>query len=248
MSNVHDHAGKDEQAHEHIYDHEHGEAADGPGGRYAGLSHGIGGHQHAPAVKTQLLSFILAAKVLGRHWPLIAGIFAATVANHFVAAYLGGWVAAHVEPDVMRWVLGVGFLGFAAWALIPDKLDQADKALRFGLFATTLVTFFLAEMGDKTQLATVALGAKYARMHSDRSRRSAGASAGASRSHRGLAPQHDLAGRGFVGRRWFSVSSQFACVQKILLGYQLRRSGKGGNSGATRHRPSPWRRFPAVPG
>lgn len=113
--------------------------------------------------KTQLLSFVLAAKFRGRHWPLIAGIFAATVANHFVAAYLGDWVAAHVEPEVMRWVLGVGFLGFAAWALIPDKLgDEAEKTSRFGPFATTLVTFFLAEMGDKTQFATIALGAKYA--------------------------------------------------------------------------------------
>ena len=113
--------------------------------------------------KTQLLSFVLAAKFRGRHWPLIAGIFAATVANHFVAAYLGDWVAAHVEPEVMRWVLGAGFLGFAAWALIPDKLGyEAEKTSRFGPFATTLVTFFLAEMGDKTQFATIALGAKYA--------------------------------------------------------------------------------------
>lgn len=113
--------------------------------------------------KTQLLSFILAAKFRGKPWPLIAGIFVATIANHFVAAFLGDWVAAHVEPEVMRWVLGVGFLGFAAWALIPDKLgDEGAKPSRFGPFATTLVTFFLAEMGDKTQLATVALGAKYA--------------------------------------------------------------------------------------
>lgn len=114
--------------------------------------------------KTQLLSFILAAKFRGRHWPIIAGIFVATIANHFVAAFLGDWVAAHVAPDIMRWVLGAGFLAFAAWALIPDKLDddEGSKPNRFGAFATTLVAFFLAEMGDKTQLATVALGAKYA--------------------------------------------------------------------------------------
>ena len=100
--------------------------------------------------KTQLISFILAAKFRGRHWPLIAGIFVATIANHFVAAYLGDLVAAHVDPEAMRWVLGVGFLVFAAWALIPDKLgDQADKPSRFGPFATTIVTFFLAEMGDR---------------------------------------------------------------------------------------------------
>lgn len=114
--------------------------------------------------KTQLLSFILAARFRGRHWPIIAGIFVATIANHFVAAFLGDWVAAHVEQGVMRWILGVGFLAFAAWALIPDKLDDEEggKPHRFGAFATTLVAFFLAEMGDKTQLATVALGAKYA--------------------------------------------------------------------------------------
>ena len=113
--------------------------------------------------KTQLLSFILAAKSRGKHSPIIAGIFAATVANHFVAAFLGDWVAANVDPEVMRWILGVGFLGFAAWALIPDTLgDEGSKPSKFGPFATTLATFFLAEMGDKTQLATVALGAKYA--------------------------------------------------------------------------------------
>jgi putative Ca2+/H+ antiporter (TMEM165/GDT1 family) len=112
--------------------------------------------------KTQLLSFLLAAKFKGRHWAIIAGIFAATVANHFVAAFLGDWVAANVSPDVMRWILGVAFLGFAGWALIPDKLEDKDKPNRFGPFATTLIAFFLAEMGDKTQFATIALGAKYA--------------------------------------------------------------------------------------
>ena len=103
--------------------------------------------------KTQLLSFILAAKFRGRHWPIIGGIFVATVANHFAAAFLGDWVAAHVEPEVMRWVLGLGFLGFAAWALIPDKLgDEGSKPSRLGPFATTLVTFFLAEMLLKVNL------------------------------------------------------------------------------------------------
>jgi putative Ca2+/H+ antiporter (TMEM165/GDT1 family) len=112
--------------------------------------------------KTQLLSFLLASKFKGRQWALIAGIFAATVANHFVAAFLGDWVAANVSPDVMRWILGIAFLGFAGWALIPDKLEDADKPSRFGPFLTTLVAFFLAEMGDKTQFATIALGARYA--------------------------------------------------------------------------------------
>lgn len=113
--------------------------------------------------KTQLLSFILAARFRGRHWAIIAGIFVATVANHFVAAFLGDWVAANVAPGLMRWVLGIGFFAFAAWALIPDKLDGDETGpRRFGAFATTLVAFFFAEMGDKTQLATVALGANYA--------------------------------------------------------------------------------------
>lgn len=113
--------------------------------------------------KTQLLSFVLAAKFKGRAWAVIAGIFAATVANHLVAAFVGAWVAVNVPPNVMRWILGLGFLGFAAWALIPDKLDESQARPRaMGAFLATLVAFFLAEMGDKTQLATVALGAKYA--------------------------------------------------------------------------------------
>jgi putative Ca2+/H+ antiporter (TMEM165/GDT1 family) len=112
--------------------------------------------------KTQLLSFLLAAKFKGRHWAIIAGIFGATVANHFFAAFLGDWVAANVSQDVMRWVLGIAFLGFAGWALIPDKLEDKEKPNRFGPFVTTLIAFFLAEMGDKTQFATIALGAKYA--------------------------------------------------------------------------------------
>ncbi len=112
--------------------------------------------------KTQLLSFILAARFRGSHWAIVAGIFTATLANHFVAAFLGDWIASKVAPDAMRWMLGVCFLGFAVWALIPDKLDDGSKPGRFGPFATTLFTFFLAEMGDKTQLATIALAAKYA--------------------------------------------------------------------------------------
>lgn len=115
--------------------------------------------------KTQLLSFVLAARFRGQHWPIIAGVFVATIANHLVAAFVGDWVATKVSPDVMRWVLGVAFLAFAVWALIPDKLDdEGSTNPRYGAFATTLFMFFLAEMGDKTQLATVALGAKYANL------------------------------------------------------------------------------------
>jgi len=113
--------------------------------------------------KTQLLSFLLATRFAGRHWAIIGGIFAATLANHLVAAFVGDWVAANVSQNIMRWVLGVAFLGFAAWALIPDTLDDGpDKPNKYGAFATTLVAFFLAEMGDKTQFATIALGARYA--------------------------------------------------------------------------------------
>lgn len=115
--------------------------------------------------KTQLLSFLLASRFKGRSWSLIAGIFVATIANHLLAAAAGDWVAANVGEHIIRWVLGAAFIGFAFWALIPDKLDDDSDAPgrlgRFGPFLTTLVAFFLAEMGDKTQFATVALGANF---------------------------------------------------------------------------------------
>ena len=113
--------------------------------------------------KTQLLSFVLAARFRGQHWRIIFGILIATIVNHALAAAAGDWVAQQVSTQVMRWILGLVFLGFAGWALIPDTLDDKDaKPSKYGAFATTVVLFFLAEMGDKTQLATVALGAKYA--------------------------------------------------------------------------------------
>jgi putative Ca2+/H+ antiporter (TMEM165/GDT1 family) len=112
--------------------------------------------------KTQLLSFVLAAEFRGQHWRILAGILVATLLNHALAAAAGGWIALHVAPGTMRWILGLAFLGFAAWALIPDKLDATDDAPRRGAFATTTILFFLAEMGDKTQFATIALGAQYA--------------------------------------------------------------------------------------
>ena len=112
--------------------------------------------------KTQLLSFLLASRFPGRPWAIIAGIFCATIANHFFAAGLGDWAAANVSADVMRWILGIAFLGFAAWALVPDKLDADDKPNKYGPFTTATVAFFIAEIGDKTQFATVALGAQYA--------------------------------------------------------------------------------------
>lgn len=113
--------------------------------------------------KTQLLSFVLAARFRGQHWPIIGGIFAATLFNHALAALAGDWFATAVGPEALRWILGLSFLVFAGWALIPDTLDESKQnTASHGAFLTTLVMFFLAEMGDKTQLATVALGAKYA--------------------------------------------------------------------------------------
>lgn len=112
--------------------------------------------------KTQLLSFVLAARYQ-RPWPIILGILVATLANHALAGAVGSWLTGLLGPDVLRWVLGVSFLLMAGWMLIPDKLDEdeANVAPRFGVFGTTLIAFFLAEMGDKTQVATVALAAQY---------------------------------------------------------------------------------------
>jgi Ca2+/H+ antiporter, TMEM165/GDT1 family len=113
--------------------------------------------------KTQLLSFVLAARFRGQQWTIIAGIFAATLVNHLLAALLGDWVAMKIDAKVLGWVLGLSFLGFAVWATIPDKLDDGGQdTRRHGAFITTSILFFLAEMGDKTQLATIALGAKFA--------------------------------------------------------------------------------------
>jgi len=113
--------------------------------------------------KTQLLAFLLAAR-FRRPWPIIAAILAATVVNHALAGAAGAWLMALAGPVVMRWVLGVSFLAMAAWTLVPDHVDEGEAAPRSGrgVFATTLIAFFLAEMGDKTQIATVALAAKYA--------------------------------------------------------------------------------------
>ncbi|MDH4172464.1 MAG: TMEM165/GDT1 family protein [Betaproteobacteria bacterium] len=109
--------------------------------------------------KTQLLSFLLAAKFKHR-MPIILGILFATLANHFLAGYVGVWLASLVSPQALRWIVAVSFFAFGAWALKPDKLEDR-KLGGAGVFLTTLVAFFLVEMGDKTQLATVALAAHY---------------------------------------------------------------------------------------
>lgn len=114
--------------------------------------------------KTQLLAVVLAA-MYRRPWPIIAGILVATLANHAAAGALGGWVAQALGPELLRWVIGLSFIAMAGWMLVPDKLDDEDAAAgarRFGVFGSTVIAFFLAEMGDKTQIATVALAARYA--------------------------------------------------------------------------------------
>ena len=111
--------------------------------------------------KTQLLAIALAAKYR-KPWPVIFGIFFATLANHFLAGAVGSWLTHAIGPTVMRWALGLSFIAMAVWMLVPDKLDDsATRATRFGVFGTTLIAFFLVEMGDKTQIATVALAARY---------------------------------------------------------------------------------------
>jgi putative Ca2+/H+ antiporter (TMEM165/GDT1 family) len=111
--------------------------------------------------KTQLLALVLAAK-FRKPVPIILGILVATLANHALAGAVGSWIAALVGPVAMRWILGLSFIAMAIWTLVPDKLDEEkDTAPRFGVFGTTLVAFFLLEMGDKTQIATIALAAKY---------------------------------------------------------------------------------------
>lgn len=111
--------------------------------------------------KTQLLSFILAAK-FRKPWPICFGILVATLFNHALAGAVGAWITSVLGPEILRWILGISFIAMAAWMLIPDKFDENDaKFAKAGVFVTTLIAFFLAEMGDKTQTATIALAAQY---------------------------------------------------------------------------------------
>ena len=113
--------------------------------------------------KTQLLAFILAAR-FKKPAPIILGILLATLVNHGLAGALGAWITSAISPGTLRWVLGLSFIGMAIWTLIPDKIEEEETqvAQRLGVFGATLITFFLAEMGDKTQIATVAMSAHYA--------------------------------------------------------------------------------------
>ena len=111
--------------------------------------------------KTQLLALMLAARYR-KPWPIIAGILVATLANHGLAGWLGALVTAWLDPDLLRWGVALSFLAVALWALVPDKLEEGEvKPPRFGPFLATLVAFFIVEMGDKTQVATVVLAAQY---------------------------------------------------------------------------------------
>jgi putative Ca2+/H+ antiporter (TMEM165/GDT1 family) len=113
--------------------------------------------------KTQLLALLLAIR-FRQPWPIVAGILVATLANHALAGALGTWVTAFLGPDWLRWILGLSFLAMAVWMLIPDQIDEDDNTgepPRLGVFGTTVVAFFLAEMGDKTQIATVMLAARF---------------------------------------------------------------------------------------
>ena len=112
--------------------------------------------------KTQLLSLVLAARYR-KPWPIAAGILVATLANHAAAAAVGTWITTLLGPQLLHWVLALSFIAMAAWMLVPDKFDEEDakSTSHWGVFGTTLVAFFLAEMGDKTQIATVVLAAQY---------------------------------------------------------------------------------------
>lgn len=115
--------------------------------------------------KTQLLSLMLAARYPKYAWPIVWGILLATLVNHACAAYVGHWAAGFLGPDTLRWILGIGFLAIGLWLLVPDKLNEDESAKQakgaWQIFALTTTLFFIAEMGDKTQIATIALGAKY---------------------------------------------------------------------------------------
>jgi putative Ca2+/H+ antiporter (TMEM165/GDT1 family) len=112
--------------------------------------------------KTQLLSLILAAKYR-KPWPICLGILAATLVNHALAGSVGALVASHLTPEILKWIVALSFFAVAAWTLKPDKADdeEAARGARYGVLLATVIAFFIAEMGDKTQVATIVLAAQY---------------------------------------------------------------------------------------
>jgi len=110
--------------------------------------------------KTQLLALVLALR-FRKPWTVLSGILVATILNHWLAAEVGVYLSRHLGADVLKWILAATFIGFAVWVLIPDRDDEKAHESKWGAFATTVISFFLAEMGDKTQLSTVALAARF---------------------------------------------------------------------------------------
>lgn len=112
--------------------------------------------------KTQLLAFILAAR-FKKPLPIMLGILVATFINHGLAGFLGAWITGAVSPEILRWILGLSFISMAIWTMIPDEIEQEETLIagKFGIFGATLITFFLAETGDKTQIATITMAAHY---------------------------------------------------------------------------------------
>jgi putative Ca2+/H+ antiporter (TMEM165/GDT1 family) len=110
--------------------------------------------------KTQLLALMLALRYK-KPWTIMGGILVATVLNHLLAASAGAWLSGVMNPQALKWLLAATFFSFAVWVLIPDKEDEIEKGSKYGAFVTTLIAFFIAEMGDKTQLSTIALAAKF---------------------------------------------------------------------------------------
>ena len=113
--------------------------------------------------KTQLLSLILAARYR-KPLPIVLGILVATLLNHAFAGLLGAWLSGLMRPEVLSWVMAAAFIAMGLWILVPDQLDEDDVAVpkqQMGVFFATVIAFFLAEMGDKTQFATIALAAQY---------------------------------------------------------------------------------------
>mgnify|MGYP002824122977 CR=1 FL=1 len=110
--------------------------------------------------KTQLLSLALVCR-FRKPWPILAGVVVATLINHGISVWFGDWLAGAIPGDWLRWILGISFIGLGLWMLIPDKDEEVGDKYRFGPFLTSLVLFFIAEIGDKTQVATVALAVRF---------------------------------------------------------------------------------------